>query len=319
MSKELVRVAAVSVIAAAFTPGMYGWARPTADPQETGAQVAKQPFQLALLGAPNGEEGQEANQKVLLELVAADAQVVKGKPYSADTSTETIKTLEDGNRIVHRTVSRFYRDNEGRTRREETFGNVDPARPSPHEVKIFIDDPVTGTAYVLDPGSKSADKVQRSARFLEDRNAEDDGTRTMFKSVLDKEETGPVTSDHPGRVLIDVQGEHGTGSNPLVVAFQNEKRDVVKEDLGTKSIDGVDCNGTRQTITIPAGDIGNEKPIQIVTETWFAPSIGAVVQSTTNDPRFGQTSYQLSNLQTTEPAPHLFAPPADFRLNTPRK
>jgi len=34
--------------------------------------------------------------------MAADAQVVKGKPYSADTSTETVQTMLDGNRIVHR-------------------------------------------------------------------------------------------------------------------------------------------------------------------------------------------------------------------------
>ena len=116
-------------------------------------------------------EGQEAQQKVMLEMVAADAQVVKGKPYSADTSTETVQTLADGNRIVHRTVSKFYRDSDGRTRREQTFGNVDPEHPSPHEVKVFVDDPVSGTAFVLDPASKSAEKVQRSREFLDERNA----------------------------------------------------------------------------------------------------------------------------------------------------
>jgi hypothetical protein len=96
-------------------------------------------------------EGQQAQQRVMLEIAGAETQVVKGKPYSADTSTVTVQTLGDGNRIVHRTVSKFYRDSEGRTRREETFGNVDPEHPSPHEVKVFIDDPVSGTALVLDP------------------------------------------------------------------------------------------------------------------------------------------------------------------------
>jgi hypothetical protein len=108
--------------------------------------------------------------------------VVKGKPYSADTSTETVQTLPDGNRIVHQTVSKFYRDTDGRTRREQTFGNVDPEHPSPHEVKVFIDDPVSGTAFVLDPGSKTAEKMQRSRKILDEQGAEEDGARIMVKS-----------------------------------------------------------------------------------------------------------------------------------------
>src|SRR4029077_4334744 len=134
-------------------------------------------------------EGQEARQKVTLEIAARTLEVVKGKPYSADTSTETVQTLADGNRIVHRTVSKFYRDSDGRTRREQTFGNVDPEHPSPHEVKVFVDDPVNGTAFVMDPGSKSADKVQRPRKILDEGNREDEGTRVMLKS-LDESEAG---------------------------------------------------------------------------------------------------------------------------------
>jgi hypothetical protein len=85
-------------------------------------------------------------------------------------------------------------------------------------------------------------------------------------------------------------------SQPLVIQIADENRDVVKEDLGTRNIEGVDCTGTRQTITIPAGAVGNEKPISIVTETWFAPAIAAVVESTTDDPRYGKTTYKLANV-----------------------
>ena len=69
------------------------------------------------------------------------------------------------------------------------------------------------------------------------------------------------------------------------------------------------------TITIPAGAVGNEKPISIVTETWFAPAIAAVVESTTDDPRYGKTTYQLTNVQLSEPARSLFEPPTNFKLN----
>jgi hypothetical protein len=257
---------------------------------------------------------QEAQQKVSLEYMAAEAMVVKGKQYSAETSTETVQTLSDGNRIVHRTVSKFYRDSEGRTRREETFGNVDPEHPTPHEVKVFINDPVSGTAYVLDPGSKSAEKVVRSKRILDEPNGDDDSSRMMFKFVKDTEDVGRGA----GPVVVKLRDDHSGNPNVVVLQMTDDKREVVKEDLGSKAIEGVDCNGTRETMTIPAGALGNEKPISIVTETWYAPSISAVVQSTTDDPRYGKTTYQLSNVQTTEPARTLFDPPADFKIEARR-
>lgn len=306
------RVSAPLMLAALSAAAIVGLGT-RAVAQEDAGQRAKHAAELAaIVSDGNGPEMQEANQKVTLELVAADAAVVKGKPYSADTSTETVQTLSDGNRIVHRTVSKFYRDSEGRTRREETFGNVDPAHPTPHEVKVFIDDPVAETAYVLDPGSKTAEKVQRSPRFLSVRNGDDAGAQVMYKSVAEKEQLG--AGNQP--MMIRFKDDHSGNPNVLIVQSDNTKRSDTKEDLGVRSIAGVDCNGTKHTITIPAGEEGNEKPIEIVTETWFAPSIDAVVLSTTNDPRYGQTTYKLDNVQTTEPPVELFAPPADFRVST---
>jgi hypothetical protein len=307
------RMAVVSISAAMALVVVGQAEKAMAAGQQDPGQQAKHSAELAVI-LPDKEagEGQEAQQKVMLELVAADAAVVKGKPYSADTSTETVQTLADGNRIVHRTVSKFYRDTDGRTRREETFGNVDPEHPTPHEVKVFIDDPVTGTAFVLDPGSKSADKMQRTRKLLDERSAEDDGTRMMVKSLNDTEmgEQGA-----PKRILFNVRDDHS--SNPDAVSFVigDENREVVKEDLGTRNIEGVDCTGTRRTSTIPAGAIGNEKPIAIVTETWFAPAIGAVVESTSEDPRYGKTTYKLANVQLSEPARTLFEPPTNFKVN----
>lgn len=309
-NKRVFGVFAASALLGAALVGVAE--KPMAAGQQDASQEAKHAAEMAVLMPPIDDgEGQEARQKVVLELVAADAQVVKGKQYSADAATETVQTLADGNRIVHRTVSKFYRDSEGRTRREETFGNVDPDHPTPHEVKVFIDDPVSRTAYVLDPGSKSAEKVLRSQKFLDERNAQDDGTRTMLKIVNDDQE---AAQNAPGRVMIKFQDEHSGNPNTLVMQMPDEKRDVVKEELGDRNIEGVDCTGTRQTITIPASAVGNEKPITIVTETWFAPVIATVVESTTDDPRFGKTTYQLTNVQTTEPDRSLFEPPSDFKI-----
>src|SRR5205085_3538810 len=37
-------------------------------------------------------------------------RVVKGAPYSAEAVTESVQTLADGNRIVHKTTAQVYRD-----------------------------------------------------------------------------------------------------------------------------------------------------------------------------------------------------------------
>jgi len=311
-------VFAASSLMVALSPALMVRAEaPIAPGQQDEVRQAKQSVDVALSSqiVSDEEPGQEAQQKVTLELMAADAQVIKGKQYAADTSTETVQTLADGNRIVHHTVSKFYRDAEGRTRREETFGNVDPAHPTPHEVKVFIDDPVSGMAYVLDPGLKTGEKMQGAGKLGEIRNDNDDGSRIMLKTVRDDE-----VSDQgaPGRMMVKIRDEHSGDPNTFVVQALGEKRDVATEDLGVRNVEGVDCNGTKRTITIPAGSVGNEKPISIVTETWYAPSISAVVQSTTDDPRFGKTTYQLTNVQTSEPAHSLFEPPANFKMDVRR-
>jgi hypothetical protein len=80
------------------------------------------------------------------------------------------------------------------------------------------------------------------------------------------------------------------------------------EDLGTQVMQGVTVTGKRVTRVIAAGQEGNEKEIDIVTETWFSADLQAVIQSKTSDPRFGDTVYQLSGVSRAEPDPALFAP-----------
>src|ERR1043166_5978589 len=82
-------------------------------------------------------------------------RVVKGAPYSAQAMTESIQTLADGNRIVHKTTTSVYRDGEGRTRNDQAVGNAGPyaTMNEPAQV-IMINDPVGGAHYMLDPRSK---------------------------------------------------------------------------------------------------------------------------------------------------------------------
>ena len=79
----------------------------------------------------------------------------------------------------------------------------------------------------------------------------------------------------------------------------------------------VAVEGTRTTVTIPAGEIGNELPINIVSERWFSPDLKVLVMSRQSDPRFGETTYRLTNITRAEPSPHLFEIPADFTIVDP--
>jgi hypothetical protein len=86
------------------------------------------------------------------------------------------------------------------------------------------------------------------------------------------------------------------------------------EDLGEQVLEGVLAEGTRETQIIPAGQIGNERPIEIVAERWYSPELEAIVLRRTSDPRFGETSYRLINVDRSEPPPELFTVPQDYRL-----
>jgi hypothetical protein len=90
------------------------------------------------------------------------------------------------------------------------------------------------------------------------------------------------------------------------------------EDLGTQVIQGVSAQGKRVTRVIPAGREGNEKEIDVVTETWYSPDLQVVVMSKTSDPRFGDSVYQLSSVSRTEPDPALFAVPSDYAVKEGR-
>jgi hypothetical protein len=84
--------------------------------------------------------------------------------------------------------------------------------------------------------------------------------------------------------------------------------------LGTQTIDGVQAQGTRYTRTIPAGQIGNEKPIVITTERWYSPDLQMYVLTKTTDPVRGNSVRQLTNIQMGEPDPSLFQVPPDYTV-----
>ncbi|MGH9715685.1 MAG: hypothetical protein ACRD4R_03005 [Candidatus Acidiferrales bacterium] len=89
---------------------------------------------------------------------------------------------------------------------------------------------------------------------------------------------------------------------------------VTTTSLGTQTINGVQVQGMRYTHTIPAGQIGNEKPIVITTERWYSPELQMYVLTKTTDPMRGDSVRQLTNIQMGEPDPSLFQVPPDYTV-----
>jgi hypothetical protein len=92
--------------------------------------------------------------------------------------------------------------------------------------------------------------------------------------------------------------------------------EVTTEDLGEQILEGVLARGSRETHTIPAGAIGNERPIDIVMERWYSDELQAEVLRRNIDPRFGETTYQLVNVVLGEPSADLFVVPESYELQT---
>jgi hypothetical protein len=93
----------------------------------------------------------------------------------------------------------------------------------------------------------------------------------------------------------------------------------VTTNLGMRDFEGVKAEAKSTTWTIPAGEIGNRKPIDVVSESWYSPDLQVTVYSRYNDPRTGETIYRLANLKRAEPSADLFKVPEDAGAKTTEK
>jgi hypothetical protein len=247
---------------------------------------------------------QRAGDKVTMEYIAIgdNAKPVTGAPYSATAITETTQVLADGNRIVNKMESQLARDSQGRTRRQETMSNIGPVATNAPRM-AFINDPVEKVSYVLDLNDKTAQVIKEPAGAHAFAGS---GTGALAKPGVPAGAT--VTME---RKIVVAGGSAGAGQHVFVNSSEDASQ-VKTESLGTQTVEGVSAEGTRTTRTIPAGEIGNEKPLEITSEVWTSPDLKMVVLSKRNDPRIGETVYKLTNIQRADPDPSLFQVPSGF-------
>ena len=277
--------------------------------QETGAVVIHKEVR-AIAGEP-GDVMMYHPEPITMDFLGAEMsfgdKAVKGAPYSAEAVTETTQTLADGNRITHKSSASVYRDSAGRTRREETLSAVGPWAAGGDAPKvIFIQDPAASTGYHLDPQTHVAHKMPmgKGAFFFSQTGAVASGGQ---KNMTFQHAVPP-----PG--VAEVSGAMGAAGGLAVAGAKMSKADVKTESLCKQTIEGLEVEGTRSTMTMAAGSIGNEMPISSVTERWYSQELQTVVMSRRSDPRFGETVYRLTNIQRAEQAASLFEVPADYTV-----
>ena len=190
---------------------------------------------------------------------------ITGAPYSGEMETERIQTSNDGTHINQkRELSRLYRDSQGRTRTERLLSppwQSSAKEEQPRLVQIY--DPVAGYNYTLDPRKLIAVRMVVETLGARPENPP--------KSL----QTGNADPKPPSSGL------------PSAGPISLRKNNMQRESLGTQTIDGIEAEGWRTTITIPAGAMGNDKPITHVCETWPATELKVLVLSKCSDPRSG--------------------------------
>ncbi|MGA3098446.1 MAG: hypothetical protein ABSF25_18485 [Bryobacteraceae bacterium] len=220
-------------------------------------------------------------------------RTVTGAPYSAVEVTQSTQTLPNGNVITQTRQMSVYRDSQGRVRTETTLPQQrreggQTAEGTPRTM-IRIEDPVAGVSRVLDTRAK----VSRETPL------------PGFRGRGGAAAASGGRGGRGGRTNEPARGNaRGAGADP----------NVATESLPMQNMNGVMATGTRVTRTIPAGQIGNAQPIQIVRETWVSPDLKVPVMVRSSDPRSRTTTTQLTNIVRSEPDPALFQAPADYKV-----
>ena len=227
---------------------------------------------------------------------------VKGAPYSAIEITENLQVLGDGTHIDRKTQTNIYRDKEGRVRRE-----------TPEQVTIW--DPVAGTSYFLDPKTQTARKMVVNSYVgrgdMRVTGATGPGVAFFANGSFAAGEAAPPLPPPPPLSTVVF------GAN-VYETHTGQKPADKSESLGNQMINGVNAAGTRMTATIEAGAIGNDRPIQIVSESWYSNELQTMVKSSHSDPRTGQETFELTNISRSEPGAELFEVPPGYEVTSPR-
>ena len=280
-------------------------------------------FGILILGAAAPVFGQEAPVAPIAPVrphVAVRAALsgdvisigtMKNAPFTAEERGETVKIMPDGNRIVDGWTGTIARNSEGRIRRDITSGKAG-AGARPFVFSGHMDHPAV-IALGTGDGTRHVTVTKVGAdgepHVLVAPRASGEGVSVITtteggdeaKLLIERKLNGSLL---PEGVRAGVKAE--SGRILLEKAADDGKIQSRKENLGMRDFGGVQAEGVRVTRTFAPGAVGNERELEVVSETWFSKELGVVVYSKRTDPRLGETTYQMTNITRAEPDASLF-------------
>jgi hypothetical protein len=267
---------------------------------------------------------------------------VKGAPYSGEEVNSSTQMLADGTRIHHENRTTVYRDSEGRVRREtpEQITIMDPVAGASYflnpktmtaqKAPVMMNYVVRHTGVEREGTAGTVVRTDSSFTMTTSKGGETsvviNGNPVdpkLMAEALDqaKQQREAVTLRLLGanadleKTVVDKTTAERMAAEKGMMAFEAKSSARGKsEDLGKTTIEGVAANGTRTTSTIETGAIGNDRPIQIVTERWYSAELQTVLSTKTTDPRMGEISFQLTNVRRGDPGAYLFQLPAGYTV-----
>jgi hypothetical protein len=271
------------------------------------ASIARLITALAFLVLPLSTFGQLTTQHAESPLTVAatgcsedrgDGQPHKQEPYTAEFKTTTVQTLANGVTITRESTETRAADSQGRWMNSNSQAGQMNGQPAFNWANV--NDPVEGTQITWDTNSKHV----RVIKFPPEGQrhgcwASDSGNMRM--------NYGPMT---PSKTTVRAAG----GVSPAIAQPAVMTPNI--EDLGTETIQGIEARGQRSTMTIPAGQIGNDQPLVTVNESWTASSLGFEIRRISDDPQSGKSTMELVSIDQTDPPITTFQPPSGYEVTT---
>jgi hypothetical protein len=216
----------------------------------------------------------------ITKYLGAASMLMSGHPYSATIKETFEQKLGDGNSIHSVTRTKQARDSTGKTMSEFA---VECLRGEDGQPELMLNVRVT------DPVAKESLRWQVN------------GMTPKVVRISHYLDSTPLTDDMAER-------------QKMMQIHQPSRNEFHTEKLGSKTICGMVVEGSRRVRTIPAGEEGNEQPLEVIDETWRSRELGFALMMINDDPRRGRTTIEYEALNLGEPDPALFSPPADYKI-----
>jgi hypothetical protein len=202
---------------------------------------------------------------------------IPNAPFSGTVRVERTDIQPNGNPVQLWSERKIARDNEGRIYNEFRPFVPTTTKTVPDAIVIHLYDPRNRMTEYLYPEQK-----------------------TYRMMILNR----PPPTDTPGNF-----------ASPTAAAAPPSEF-TRQEDLGYRTIAGLQVHGVRVTQTLTAAESGTGEEVTVTNEYWYSEALRLNLATKHNDPRSGKScvTMTVTQIERSEPSAALFGVPADYTM-----